>query len=131
MGGGIGHQLAHWITEGEPESDMAEIDCRRFGGHASKEWTGQRNRETFGHNFGVHYPDFEWQSGRPSKTMPCYDRLTAQGAVWGSVYGWETPLWFAPNGVEPRDEYSYWRFRYMPYVAEEVKAIRTGSVCSK
>jgi dimethylglycine dehydrogenase len=126
MGGGIGHQLAHWITEGEPEIDISEIDCRRFGTYANKEWTGDRNRETFGHNFGVHYPDHEWQSARPAKTMPCYDRLTSRGAVWGSVYGWETPLWFAPEGVEPRDRYSYREFKYMPYVAEEVRAVRSG-----
>ncbi len=126
MGGGIGHQLAHWITEGEPEMDISEIDSRRFGDYANKEWTGDRNRESFGHNFGVHYPDFEWQAARPAKTMPCYDRLTAEGAVWGAVYGWETPLWFAPEGVEPKDEYSYRKFKYMPYVAKEVEAIRTG-----
>jgi dimethylglycine dehydrogenase len=126
MGGGIGHQLAHWITEGEPEIDISEIDCRRFGIYANKEWTGDRNRETFGHNFGVHYPDHEWQSARPAKTMPCYDRLTSRGAVWGSVYGWEAPLWFAPEGVEPRDRYSYREFKYMPYVAEEVEAVRGG-----
>lgn len=126
MGGGIGDQLTHWITEGEPEIDVSEIDCRRFGTYANKEWTGHRNRETFGCNFGVHYPDHEWQSSRPSKTMPCYDRLTANGAVWGSVYGWETPLWFAPAGVEPKDVYSYRNFKYMPYVETEVSAIRNG-----
>ena len=124
MGGGIADQLASWILDGEPEIDVSEIDCRRFGGYANKVWTGNRNRETFGHNFGVHFPDFQWQSGRPSKTMPCYDRLSLAGAVWGSVYGWEDALWYAPEGVEPRDQYSYRSFNYMPYVEQEVRAIR-------
>ena len=56
--------------------------------------------------------------------MPCYDRLTAKGAVWGSVYGWEDALWYAPEGVAPKDIYSYREFNYMPYVEQEVRAIR-------
>ena len=124
MGGGIGHQLAHWIDEGEPEMDLSEIDCRRFGSYANKEWTGLRNRETFGYNFGVHYPDHQWQSARPCKTSPCYNRLSRRGAVWGAVYGWEDALWYAPKGVEAADKYSYRSFNYMPFVAQEVSAIR-------
>ena len=124
MGGGVADQLAGWIAEGEPEWNLAEIDCRRYGNFANREWTGNRNREVFGNNFGIHYPDHQWQSARPSKTAPCYDRLCARGAVWGSVYGWETPLWFAPEGVEPRDVYSYRDFKYMPYVEQEVQAVR-------
>ena len=58
--------------------------------------------------------------------MPCYDRLTAAGAVWESVYGWEDALWYAPPGVEPKDTYSYRTFNYMPYVEQEVSAIRNG-----
>ena len=33
-------------------------------------------------------------------------------------------MWYAPDGVDPQDIYSYREFKYMPYVAEEVKAIR-------
>ena len=56
--------------------------------------------------------------------MPCYDRLTGAGAVWGSVYGWEVPLWFAPKDVEPRDEWSYRVFNSMPHVGAECRAVR-------
>ena len=56
--------------------------------------------------------------------MPCYDRLTAAGAAWGSVYGWEIPLWFAPEGIEPRDEWSYRVFNSMPHVGTECRAVR-------
>ena len=32
------------------------------------------------------------------KTAPCYGRMHELGAVFGAVYGWERPGWFAPNG---------------------------------
>jgi dimethylglycine dehydrogenase len=124
MGGGIGHFLSEWIVEGEPGIDLSEVDCRRFGAYASKNWTAIKCREAFGHNFGVHFPGYEWSEGRPVKTPPCYDRLTDHGAVWGAVYGWEVPNWFAPTGVEPRDIYSYRSFNYFEHVGDEVRAVR-------
>ncbi len=126
MGGGIGHELANWIIDGEPHVDLSEVDPRRFGDYANKVWTGHKNKETFGHNFGMHYPGYEWPEARPAKTMPCYDKLTAQGAVWGAVYGWEVPNWFAPEGVEPRDEWSYRTFNCLPHVADECHAVRAA-----
>lgn len=124
MGGGIGHELVNWIIDGEPNVDLSEVDPRRFGDYANKEWTGRKNREAFGHNFGIHYPGYEWPEGRPAKTMPCYDRLSAAGAVWGAVYGWEVPLWFAPEGEEARDIWSYRTFNSMPHVGAECRAVR-------
>ena len=124
MGGGIATHLAEWITEGEPGIDLSEIDLRRFGGHATKKWASIKNREAFGHNFGIHYPGYEWPAGRPAKTAPAYDRHTAMGAVWGSVYGWEAPNWYAPAGVEPRDEYNYRRTNFFQHVGDEARAVR-------
>ena len=124
MGGGIAHYLSEWIVEGEPSIDLSEIDCRRFGAYANKPWVATKVKEAFGHNFGLHFPGYEWPGARPSKTAPCYERLRAERASWGSVYGWEVPNWFAPEGVEPRDDWSYREFNYFPYVAAEVDAIR-------
>ncbi|MEO1104320.1 MAG: hypothetical protein AAFW98_11400, partial [Pseudomonadota bacterium] len=37
---------------------------------------------------------------------PCYDRMAAHGAVFGSVYGWERPNWFSPNpGAEAEETF--------------------------
>ena len=47
--------------------------------------------------------------------------------MWGAVYGWEVPNWFAPPGVEARDIYSYRRFNYFPHVGEEVRAVRNAA----
>ncbi len=126
MGGGIGSELANWIVDGEPHIDLGEVDPRRFGAYANKVFTGVKNKEAFGHNFGIHYPGYEWPAGRPAKTAPCYDRLTREGAVWGAVYGWEIPLWFAPKGEEARDVWSYRTFNSMPHVGVECRAVREG-----
>ena len=124
MGGGLGSELANWIVDGEPHIDLGEVDPRRFGAYANKVYTGRKNMEAFGHNFGIHYPGYEWPEARPAKTMPCYDRLTAEGAVWGAVYGWEIPLWFAPEGEEAKDIWSYRKFNSMPHVGAECRAVR-------
>ena len=41
------------------------------------------------------WPFEEHHSGRPARTSPLYDRLLAQGAVFGEKLGWERPNWFA------------------------------------
>ena len=124
MPGGLGDYLAEWIIEGEPSIDLSEVDPRRFGPHANKRWAAPKVREAFGNNFGIHFPGYEWTASRPAKTMPCYDRLSARGAVWGAVYGWETALWYAPKGVVAKDIYNYREFNYFPHVASEVQAVR-------
>ena len=98
--GGAGWQLAEWIVDGEPTVDMMGVDPRRFGPYASRGYLRTKNEEAYDHVFKNHYPDEEREAGRPLKTTPCYDRMKALGAVFGSVYGWERPNWFAPEGYE-------------------------------
>lgn len=94
--GGAGWQLAEWIVEGEPSIDMMGVDPRRFGPYASRGYLRQKNEEAYANVFTVHYPDEERSAARPLKKTPCFDRMKALGAVFGSVYGWERPNWFAP-----------------------------------
>jgi dimethylglycine dehydrogenase len=96
--GGAGWQLAHWIVDGEPTIDMMGVDPRRFGAYASRGYLKQKNEEAYAKVFSVHYPDEERTAGRPLRRTPCYDRMKALGAVFGSVFGWERPNWFAPAG---------------------------------
>lgn len=96
--GGAGWQLAEWIVEGEPSIDMMGVDPRRYGPYASRNYLIEKNEEAYASVFSVHYPDEERAAGRPLKKTPCYDRMKALGAVFGSVYGWERPNWFAPQG---------------------------------
>jgi dimethylglycine dehydrogenase len=96
--GGAGWQLAHWIVDGEPTIDMMGVDPRRFGDYAGRGYLIEKNEEAYAKVFTVHYPDEEREAARGLRRSPCYDRMKAKGAVFGTVYGWERPNWFAPEG---------------------------------
>lgn len=96
--GGAGWQLAEWIVDGEPTIDMMGVDPRRFGPYASKGYLKEKTEEAYANVFTMHYPEEERAAARPLKRTPCYDRMKDLGAVFGSVYGWERPGWFAPKG---------------------------------
>jgi len=95
--GGAGWQLAEWMVDGEPTVDMMGVDPRRFGPYATRGYLREKNEEAYSNVFTPHYPDEERGAARPLKTAPCYDRMKALGAVFGSVYGWERPNWFMPS----------------------------------
>ncbi len=124
--GGAGWQLAEWIVEGEPGIDMMDVDPRRFGPYANKAYTKAKNEECYEHVFIIHYPDEERPAARPAKQSPCHERLDAEGAVWGQRYGWERPNWFAPEGVERKDVWSFRRSNYFEHVGNECRAVREG-----
>ena len=98
--GGAGWQLAEWIVDGEPTIDMMGVDPRRFGPYATRGYLKAKNEEAYANVFTPHYPDEERVAARPLKTAPCYGRMQRLGAIFGSVYGWERPNWFAPDGYE-------------------------------
>ena len=101
--GGAGWQLAHWIVDGEPTIDMMGVDPRRFGDYAGRGFLVEKNEEAYAKVFTVHYPDEEREAARALRRTPCYDRMKALGAVFGSVFGWERPNWFAPPGYALTD----------------------------
>ncbi|MEH6497385.1 MAG: FAD-dependent oxidoreductase [Pseudomonas marincola] len=125
--GGSGWQLAEWITEGEPSIDMMDVDPRRFGAYATKPYTKLKNEECYEHVFVVHYPDEERSVGRPLKQSPCHDRMASRGAVFGQRYGWERPNWFAPEGVDGTDDWSFRRSNYFEHVGNEAINMRTNA----
>ena len=146
--GGAGWQLAHWIVDGEPTIDMMGVDPRRFGDYAGRGYLIEKNEEAYAKVFTVHYPDEEREAGRALRRTPCYDRMKDLGAVFGSVFGWERPNWFAPpgyalteadleradvllnhnhpiaDGSEPiREKWSFRRSNYFEHVGNECRHV--------
>ena len=103
----------------------------------------------------VHYPEEERGAARGLKRSPCYDRMAAKGAVFGTVYGWERPGWFAPEGyalseadlakpnvlvnenhAEPekdgriREKWSFRRSNAFDFVGREASMCMRRSACS-
>jgi len=147
--GGAGWQLAEWIVNGEPTLDMMGVDPRRFGPYAGRGYLREKTEEAYANVFTTHYPDEERLAARPLKRAPCYDRMAALGAVFGSVYGWERPGWFAPEGYAlpeadkagadvllnhnhpakpadgkpPREKWSFRRSNYFEHVGNECRHV--------
>ncbi|MFG1344261.1 FAD-dependent oxidoreductase [Xanthobacter autotrophicus DSM 431] len=126
-GGGAGKVLAEWIAGGEPPYDLSPVDILRFGrNHQDVNWVRARTLEAYAKHYTVAWPHEEHKSGRPLRRSPLYDRLKAQGAVFGEKLGWERPNWFAAAGEEARDHYTFGRPNWTDAVAREHKATREG-----
>lgn len=126
QGGGIGLAMSQWILDGEPELDLHFIDVARFGDWTTREFARERTYEILPIRYELIYPGIERKSGRPLKTTPIYSDLVARGAVMGQVYGWERPLWYAPEGVEAIDKPSFQRPNWWNHVGDEARAMAAG-----
>ncbi|WP_374763477.1 GcvT family protein [Yunchengibacter salinarum] len=124
--GGAGWQLAEWIVEGEPGIDMLGVDPRRYGDYVTHGYLVEKNEEAYANVFTIHYPDEERPAARPHRTAPCYDRMKARGAVFGQKFGWERPNWFAPQGWQQEDHWSFRRSRWFEPVGEEVRNVTSN-----
>jgi len=124
QGGGVGLALAQWIINGDPGFDVFAMDVCRYGDYATLGYTNAKVRENYSRRFSIRYPNEELPGARPLLTTPIYDKLKAAGAVFGASYGLETPLWFAPEGVE--DAFSWRRSTDFDHVGNEAKAVRAS-----
>ena len=122
--GGAGWQLAEWIIDGEPTIDMLGVEPRRYGDYVSKSYLIEKNEEAYSNVFTIHYPDEEREAARPLRQAPCYDRLKELGAVFGQKFGWERANWFAPKGVEQKDDWSFRRSKWFEHVGNECKNVQ-------
>ena len=123
--GGAGRALAEWVAAGEPPMDLWPVDIRRFGSlHRDRGWVLTRTVEAYSKHYTMAWPHEEYESGRPLRLSPLYQKLKARGACFGSKLGWERPNWFAPDGIEPRDAYSYGRQNWFQPVGDEHRAVR-------
>jgi dimethylglycine dehydrogenase len=124
QGGGVGLALSNWMIHGDPGFDIFAMDVARYGDWASMRYTNAKVRENYSRRFSIRFPNEELQAGRPLRTTPIYDLLSAKGAQWGVSFGLEVPLWYAPEAV--KDEFSWRRSTDFEHVANEVKTVREG-----
>jgi glycine cleavage system aminomethyltransferase T/glycine/D-amino acid oxidase-like deaminating enzyme len=98
--GGIGRVMAEWILEGEPTSDVWEMDIRRFGAHfRSPGYTLKRTKEVYETYYDIRYPGHERLAGRPLRTSSAYPWHTGHGATFGEKSGWERVNWYDSNAA--------------------------------
>jgi heterotetrameric sarcosine oxidase gamma subunit len=128
--GGIGRVLAHWIVNGSPDVDVTAMNIDRLHPYQNTpEFRRLRAAESLGLAYKCHYPDRPLVTARDAKRSPFHDRLAAQGAYFRDVSGWESPAWYAPEGVEPKIEQLSWgRQNWFPYWEAEHQACRDGVI---
>jgi 4-methylaminobutanoate oxidase (formaldehyde-forming) len=128
-GGGAGRMMAEWIIEGEPSLDIWPLDIRRFGPyHRSRAYNVERTKEIYGKHYTIHWPHEEHDSARGIRRSPLYYLLREKGAVYGAKYGWERANWFAPEGIEPKDNLTFEIPNWFEHVAAEHKNARENVV---
>lgn len=123
--GGAGRALAEWIVAGEPQSDLVAVDIRRFGDfHNNPRWLRARVGEVLGLHYAVPWPNREFDTARPFRRSPLHERMADANAAFGSRFGWERPVFFAPPGTAPTIDYSWGQPTWIPWVDEEQRAAR-------
>ncbi len=121
--GGIGHYLAGWIMEGEPEIDMWHVDSRRFGSYANWAYNHEKIADTYPRLYSTFFPN-EWRdAARPNRTSPIYEYQKDAGAVFGDYYGWECPNYFTSDETDRYETPSWRRSNAFKHVAEECQHV--------
>ncbi len=126
QGGGCGQYGAEWILDGHTSLDFWELDPRRFGDWASREWVEARCKDIYDNEYAHAYPN-EWagrEAGRPVRKIPVSERHEAAGVVFTTGYGWERPAFFAAEGAARDDHFTFRRAHWQTDVAGECKAVR-------
>ena len=127
LGGGVGQLLAQWIVDGEPPTDVVEIDPARLSPHQnSSRYLEHRIVESLGVLFGdAAWPNYSFTTARGGRRSPVHDRLAAAGAHFVDVVGWEYPEWFAPlDDSRPNADLTWGRAAWWSRHEAEHRAVR-------
>jgi glycine cleavage system T protein len=123
--GGAGKVLADWIVDGHAPVDLWDVDIRRVAAfQRNKKYLRDRTVEALGLLYAMHWPFRQAETARGVRKSPLHDRLSARGACFGEVAGFERPNWFAPEGVTAEYQYSYGRQNWFEFSAAEHRGVR-------
>jgi 4-methylaminobutanoate oxidase (formaldehyde-forming) len=129
LGGGVGQVMAQWIVDGLPPIDVSEVDiARMLPFQNNPRYLRDRTVEALGLLYAQDYFNLQARTARNARKSAFHDRLAEAGAYFGAYAGWEYPDWFAPEGVEPRVEYTWGRQNWFEYAAAEHRAAREGVI---
>ncbi len=127
--GGAGRVLAEWITEGATEWDMWSCDPRRYTGYADRDYCVAKGMETYGHEYGMHFPMARWPAAPDRRLSPVHEKIKAVGGQMAPYNGWERAEWFAKPGDDTSWDATQTWSRNGPWEARiraECEAVRDG-----
>jgi heterotetrameric sarcosine oxidase gamma subunit len=97
-GPGCGRAVAELMSGKVTTVDVHEADAARFYPHQrTVAHVRARAREGFNKMYGIVHPAEQWESGRPVRVSPVYDRECSLGAFFYETVGWERPFWYSSN----------------------------------
>src|ERR1700749_3294390 len=97
-GPGCGRAVAELMAGKVPTVDVHEADVARF--YPSSRTAGfarARAAEAFNKMYGIVHPAEQYESERPLRTGPLYERARELGAGCYETARWERPHWYASN----------------------------------
>jgi dimethylglycine dehydrogenase len=121
--GGIGHYLAGWIMNGEPEIDLWPVDSRRYGSYANWAYNHEKIEDTYPRLYAIICPNDWRDAARPNRTAPIYEYQKQSGAVFGDYYGWECPNYYTDSTEDRRENPGWKRNNTFKYVDAECKHV--------
>jgi 4-methylaminobutanoate oxidase (formaldehyde-forming) len=114
------------MVDGLPPDDIRAVDIdRMLPFQSNPQYLRDRTVEMIGWQY-ISWPGLAPKTARNARKAPMHDRLAEAGACFGTSGGWEFPIWFAPEGIEPTISYSWGRTNSFAYTAAEHKATREG-----
>ncbi|MBL8702755.1 MAG: GcvT family protein [Alphaproteobacteria bacterium] len=126
QGGGVGLSLAEMMIHGEPSTDIYGMDIARYGSWAAnREYLRQTTGQFYSRRFVMSYPNEQLWAGRPLRTAPAYDAMSANGMRWGVLWGLEIPLYVAPS-PDFVEKPTLKRSNAHDIVGRECRAVREG-----
>ena len=123
--GGVGKALSEWMHFGHAPLDLWSVDIRRmYSFQGNSQYLEKRVSETLGLLYDNHWPYRQMETARNVRHSPIHEKLVERNACFGEAAGWERPNWFAPQGIEPKYEYSFGKQNWFDYSAAEHQAFR-------
>lgn len=125
MGGGVGFVIANWMDTGVPPIDVALHDIRRvLPFQSDPTYLAERAGETLGTSYAIHWPYEQRKTQRNLILSPLHGRMSAEGAYFEQVAGWERPAWFAGCPADTRRLESFSRPSWWKCAEQEHRCIR-------
>lgn len=123
--GGAGKYAVQWIESGGMTIDLSSVDLRRFLPFQNKRvYLQERVSEVLGLHYQMSWPGRQMETARGIRSSGLREIHVENNACFGETAGWERPLYFAPDGMEPKTEYSFVRQNWHDWVCNEVLACR-------
>ena len=122
QGPGCGKYLAQWMVHGQTEINVRDMDPRRYGKWASGDYAVAKSIDEYQQMYQPYLPGEYREVGRPTRVTALYKVLKQKGAIYGDLFGWERPKFFAPKGLN--EIYGFRRTNVFNIVGEECRPVR-------